>query len=141
VPFDTNRRTLNMFIIQESPLLSYLITPWSRVLLEKLTGFQLVKKFPAFYGTRRFITAFKFARHLSLSSARLIQSMPPIPLPEDPSYYYPPTYAWVFQMASFSQVSPPKACVLLPPCERNIKLVCTISAPVYRHLKETENTS
>jgi len=29
----------------------YLRTPWSRVLLEKLTGSQLVKKFPAFYGT------------------------------------------------------------------------------------------
>jgi len=40
---------------------------WSRVLLEKLTGFQLVKKFLAFYGTRRFITAFTSARHLSLS--------------------------------------------------------------------------
>jgi hypothetical protein len=26
-------------------------TPWSRVFLEKLTGSQLVKKFPAFYGT------------------------------------------------------------------------------------------
>jgi hypothetical protein len=25
-------------------------TPWSRVLPEKLTGPQLVKKFPAFYG-------------------------------------------------------------------------------------------
>jgi len=25
-----------------------LLTPWSRVPLEKLTGFQLVKKFPAF---------------------------------------------------------------------------------------------
>ena len=36
---------------------TYLLTPWSRV-LEKLTGLQLVKKFPAFYGTRRFITAF-----------------------------------------------------------------------------------
>ena len=44
----------------------YLLTPWSRVLLEKLTGFQLVKKFPAFYGTRKFITAFTSARHLSL---------------------------------------------------------------------------
>ena len=33
-------------------LLTYLLTPWSRVFLEKLTGFQLVKKFPAFYGTR-----------------------------------------------------------------------------------------
>ena len=82
---DTNNRTPSMFIIQESPLLSYLLTPWNRVLLEKLPGFKLVKRFPAFYGTRRFITAFKIARHLSLSSARLIQSMPPVPLPEDPS--------------------------------------------------------
>jgi len=43
----------------------HLLTPWSRV-LEKLTGFQLVE-FPALYGTRRFITAFTSARHLSLS--------------------------------------------------------------------------
>jgi hypothetical protein len=46
---------------------TYLLTPWSRVLLEKLTGLQLVKKFPAFYGTRRFITALTSAHHLSLS--------------------------------------------------------------------------
>ena len=46
---------------------TYLLTPWSRVLLGKLTGLQLVKKFPAFYGTRRFITALTSARHLSLS--------------------------------------------------------------------------
>jgi len=31
--------------------LTYLLTPWSRVLLEKVTGFQLVKKFPTFHGT------------------------------------------------------------------------------------------
>ena len=37
--------------------LTYLLTPWRRVLLEKLTGLQLVKKFPTFYGTRKFITA------------------------------------------------------------------------------------
>jgi len=36
-------------------LLNYLLTPWSRVLLEKLTSSQLVKEFPAFYGTQRFI--------------------------------------------------------------------------------------
>jgi hypothetical protein len=47
--------------------LTSLLTPWSRVLLEKLTGPKLVKKFPAFYGTRRFITALTSARHLSLS--------------------------------------------------------------------------
>jgi hypothetical protein len=38
----------------------------SPVLLEKLTGSQLIKNFPAFYGTRRFISAFTSARHLSL---------------------------------------------------------------------------
>jgi len=48
-------------------LLTYLLTPWGRVLLEKLTIPQLVKKFPAFYGTRRFITTFTSACHLSLS--------------------------------------------------------------------------
>jgi hypothetical protein len=32
------------------------------------TGFQLVKKFPAFYGTRKFITAFTSAHHLSLAN-------------------------------------------------------------------------
>jgi hypothetical protein len=32
-----------------------------------LTSFHLVKKFPAFYGTRSFITAFTSARQLSLS--------------------------------------------------------------------------
>jgi len=46
---------------------TYLLIPWSRVFLEKLTGSQLVKKFLAFYGTRMFITVFTSPRHLSLS--------------------------------------------------------------------------
>jgi len=44
-----------------------LLTPCSGILLEKLIGSQPVNKFPAFYGTRRFITAFKSARQMSLS--------------------------------------------------------------------------
>ena len=60
-------------------LLNYLLTPWCRVLLEKLTGVQLVKKFHAFHGTRRFITALTSVRHLSLSWASLIQSIYPHP--------------------------------------------------------------
>ena len=63
----------------------YLLTPWCRVLLEKLTGLQLVKKFPAFYGTRRFITAFISARHLSLPEPARSSPYPHIPLPKDPS--------------------------------------------------------
>ena len=60
-------------------ILTYLLTPWCRVLLEKLTGLQLVKKFPEFHGTRRFITALKSVRHLSLSWASPIQSIYPHP--------------------------------------------------------------
>ena len=60
-------------------LLTYLLTPWSRVLLQKLASLQLVKKFPAFYGTRRFLTTLTSARHLSLSWASPIQSSYPNP--------------------------------------------------------------
>ena len=60
-------------------LTTYLLTPWCRVLLEKLTGLQVVKKFPAFHGTRRFITALTSVRHLSLSWASPIQSVYPHP--------------------------------------------------------------
>jgi len=35
---------------------TYLPTPWSRFLLEKLTGSELVKKSPAFYGNQKFNT-------------------------------------------------------------------------------------
>ena len=47
-------------------LLTYLLTPWSRVLLEKQTGTQLLKKFPAIYGTQRVINIF--------------MSLPPLPI-------------------------------------------------------------
>jgi len=47
--------------------ITYLLTPWSRVILEKLIGSQLVKKCPAFYRTQMFITALTSVRHLSLS--------------------------------------------------------------------------
>ena len=49
-------------------------TQRSRVLPEKLTVPQLVKKLPAIYETRKFITAFTIARQLSLSYARSIES-------------------------------------------------------------------
>ena len=58
---------------------TYLLTPRCRVLLEQQTGLQLVKKFPAFHGTRRFITALTSVRHLSLSWASPIQSIYPHP--------------------------------------------------------------
>jgi hypothetical protein len=46
--------------------LTYLLTPRFTVLPEQLTGLQLVKKFPAFHGTPRFITALISVRQLSI---------------------------------------------------------------------------
>ena len=87
-------------------LLIYLVTPFSRVLLEKLTGSQPVKKFPAFYRTPRLITVLTSARHLSLFWATWIQSMSSHPTSW--RSYCPPIYAWVSQVVSYTQVSPPK---------------------------------
>jgi len=57
------------------------LTPWSRVLLDKLTGPQLVKKLSAFFGIRRFITVFTIV--LILNQKNPVHA-PPIPLLEDP---------------------------------------------------------
>jgi len=62
---DRSRRGVGAWCAAPGSRITHSFIPWSRV-LEKLTGPQLVKKFPAFYGTRRFITAFTSARHLSL---------------------------------------------------------------------------
>ena len=57
-----------------------------RVLLEKLTGFQLVKKFPAHYADRRFITTFlKVPATCPYLEPDQSSPYPHILLPEDPS--------------------------------------------------------
>ena len=58
---------------------TYLLTPWSRVLFEKLTGSADSQEIPHIFGTRRFITVLTSARHLSLSWANSIQSPQPPP--------------------------------------------------------------
>jgi hypothetical protein len=40
---------------------------WSKELIEKLIVYKLVKKFPAFYATGRFITVFRRAGYWTLS--------------------------------------------------------------------------
>jgi len=47
-------------------IISYLLTPWSRVLLEKLFS-AASQEIPRIFGTRRFLTVPTSARHLSLS--------------------------------------------------------------------------
>ena len=58
------------------PLFTYL-PHGAESFFEKLTSLQLVKKFSAFYVTGRFIAVLTSARHLSLSPANTIQSIPP----------------------------------------------------------------
>ena len=70
---------ISLILLWLHGLLTYLLTLRNRVILEKLTGFQLVKRFPAFYRTRKFMTAFTSTRHLSLSWASSIQSKSPHP--------------------------------------------------------------
>jgi hypothetical protein len=53
---------------------------WSWALFEKLLIVRPLKKFPAFYGTQRFITVFTRAIHWYLSWARSIQSIPSHPV-------------------------------------------------------------
>jgi hypothetical protein len=78
---------------------------------EKLTGSNLIKKFPPLNRTRRFITAFTRAHHLSLFWARSIQSTLTNPRLEDLFKYYIPIYAWVFQV---DLCFPTKTCIHLP---------------------------
>ena len=85
-----------------SSVITNWLTPWSTVLPEKLTGTQLLKKFPAFYGTRRFITVFTRASHLSLSWVRATKSMPP----------YPTSRRSILILSSNLRLGPP--CCLLP---------------------------
>jgi hypothetical protein len=51
-------RLIVRYLLYCTHLFTYLLTPWSRVLLEKPAGLQVVKKFPAFNADRRFIGAF-----------------------------------------------------------------------------------
>jgi len=60
-------------------LLTYLLTPWSRVLLEKLTSSAASQEIPRIFGTRRFITVLTSASHLSLFWANSFQSSQPPP--------------------------------------------------------------
>ena len=69
---------------------------------------------------------------------------PHIPLPEDPPSYYPPIYAWVSQVVTFPQVSPPKTCIRLSPipatCPANLIPLDLIIRKilVYKELRNTK---
>ena len=106
----TGLKGLATFILSLT-LLTCLLTPWCKVLLEQLTVLQLVKKFPAFYGTRRFITALTSLRHPSLSWAspsHLLKIHPNIihPFtPRSPQWSLSPGFPTKTLYAPFSSVT------------------------------------
>ena len=95
-----------------------LLTPWCRVLLEKLTGLQLVKKFPAFHGTRRFITALTSFLQLSLSWASPIQSI----------YKHPTSWRSILILSTHLRLGFPSG--LLPSGFPTKKLYTPLSSPI-----------
>ena len=92
---------------------SYLLTTCGTVLLEKLTGSQLVKKFPAFYVTWMFITAFTSAHQLSLFWASSVESIPPHPTSWRSILILSSHLRLGLPSVSFPQVSPSKSCIRL----------------------------
>jgi hypothetical protein len=60
VPFTYVNKKQNYYFVSESRSTIFLKSnhSWSRALLENPPIVQLLENFPAFYGTRRFITAF-----------------------------------------------------------------------------------
>ena len=65
--------------------ISYLLTPWSRVLLEKLASLQLVKKFPAFMELEGSLLHSQVPTACHYPEPARSSPYPHFPLPEDPS--------------------------------------------------------
>ena len=105
---DNQLTTLNQPNAQCSSLYIYLLTQCSTVILQKLTSSQLLKKLPAFYGTRRFITAFTSSRQPSLSCEKPFLSMFHHLTSWRPILILSFQLRLAFQVASSPQVSPPK---------------------------------
>jgi hypothetical protein len=77
VPNRLRDRAISLYsskIVDKGGILSTYLRSWA--LLEKLSIVHPLKNFPAFYGTRRFITVFTRALQWALSWARWMQSIP-----------------------------------------------------------------
>ena len=97
-------------------LLTYLLHGAESFL--RSSGSQLVKKFPVFYWTRRFITAFTSVRHQSLSSGSSIQSILPHPT------------SWRFILISSPDLHPGLPSGLFPSGFTNKILYALILSPI-----------
>jgi len=106
-----------------------------------LTGSQLIKKFPAFCGSRMFITAFKSARQLVPVLSQITQSILPHPHFLKICFNILSIYARVLQIVSFSRIPPwstlcAYSCVCVCVC---VRIYIYIYIYIYGSPGETEN--
>jgi len=103
----TNVGSITYLLTYFTYVLTYLLTPWSRVFLQKLTGSHS-RNSPYFMEPQGSLPHSKVSDTCPYPEPARSSPYPHIPLPEDPSLYYPPIYAWISQAVSFPQVFPPK---------------------------------
>jgi hypothetical protein len=116
--------------------LTYLLHGAESESLEKLTRFKLVKKFPKFYGTWRFSTAFTSVHHLSLSWACSIQSIPSHPTSWRSILVLFFHLCWGFPIGLFPSGFPTKTCMRLPLTDMHY-MPCPSHSSWFYHLKNT----
>ena len=109
--------------------ITYLLTPWSRVLLEKLTGSAASQEIPHIFGTRRSITVPTSARHLSLSWANSIQSPKP------------PLTSWRYILILFFHLRLGLPSGLFPSGFPTRTLCTPLPCPHTRHMSRPSNSS
>jgi hypothetical protein len=90
---------------------NYLLTPWSRILLENLTGSQLVKKFPAYIEQENSLPHSQVSATRPCPEPYQSSPFPPSNFPMIHLKNYPPIYACMLQVVFFPKVFPPKSCM------------------------------